>query len=124
MTIFEAITRLDNLKPNNYTDVDKARWLSELDGKIKAEIIDTHEGAEDVTYVPYDTDTDTTIVELLAPHPFDEMYLKWLEAKIDYYNAEYGRYNNSITAFDESYSAFERYYNRTHKPKSVKLKFF
>ena len=44
MTIIGAITRVDTVKPNTYSQMDKVKWLSELDGIIKAEIIDTHEG--------------------------------------------------------------------------------
>ena len=61
---------------------------------------------------------------LLIPAPHDDIYLKWLETKIDYYNAEYVKYNNSSTAFNNAYSAFERCYNRQHMPIQHKLKFF
>jgi hypothetical protein len=47
MTINEAITRLDSLKPNGYTLSDKIGWLSIVDGMIKNNIIDTHEGADE-----------------------------------------------------------------------------
>lgn len=46
MTINEAIQAVDSLKPNGYSELEKIGWLSELDGTIKAEIIDTHEGAD------------------------------------------------------------------------------
>ena len=52
------------------------------------------------------------------------VYIKWLESKIDYNNAEYGKYNNSSIAFNNAYSAFERYYNRQNMPIQQKLKFF
>lgn len=123
MTIIEAIGRTDVLKPNNYTELDKVRWLSELEWMIKTEIIDTHEGSEAVTFNGYDETTDTER-ELLISAPHDDVYLKWLESKIDYHNAEYGKYNNSSTAFNTAWSAFERCYNRLHKPVQTKLKFF
>ena len=123
MTIFEAITKINNLKPNGYSDGDKVAWLSELDGQIKTEIIDTHEGGENVTFAPYDEDTDTN-TELLVSAPYDDMYIKWLEAKIDYSNNEYARYNITSDAFNSVYAAFARYYNRHHMPIKTKLKFF
>ena len=61
---------------------------------------------------------------LIAKEPYDEMYIHWLESKIDYYNAEYAHYNNSVTTFGNMYSEFSRYYNRTHKPKTKKIKYF
>jgi hypothetical protein len=123
MTLIEAITRIDSLKPNTYPQTDKVRWLSILDGTIKKEIIDTHEGGKDIVFNGYDDNTPIT-TELLVPAPYDDIYLKWLENQIDIYNAEYGKFNNSAMAFNNAYSAFERYYNRQHKPIQRKLKFF
>lgn len=123
MTILEALTTIDSIKPNNYTPADKIRWLSELDGIVKAEIIDTHEGGENIAFEGYDENTDQEIV-LLVPAPYEDIYIKWLESKIDYTNAEYGKYNNSSTAYNTVYTAFEKYYNRHNMPIQTKMKFF
>jgi hypothetical protein len=123
MTLIEAINRIDTLKPNNYTQTDKVTWLSKIDGVVKTEIIDTHEGGEGVVFNGYDNNTPLETV-LLVPAPYDDLYIKWLESNIDYTNGEYQSYNNSVTAFNNLYSAFERYYNRQNMPKSTKLKFF
>ena len=123
MTIIEAINKIDTLKPNSYTQLDKIKWLSELDGTIKIEIIDTHEGGRDIIFEGYDDNTNIN-TKLLVSAPHEDIYIKWLESKIDYNNAEYGKYNNSSIAFNSAYSAFERYYNRHNMPKQTKLKFF
>lgn len=115
MTLMDAIYRIDILKPNSYSQEEKIKWLSALDGTIKAEIIDTHEGGEKVVFSGYDVNTALT-TELLVPHPYDELYIRWLETQIDYANGEYGKYNNSITMYNKAYSAYENYYNRTHLP--------
>lgn len=122
MTIIEAINRIDLLKPNNYTQEEKIGWLSTLDGIVKKEIIDTHEGSA-ASFNGYDVDTalDT---ELLVPAPYDDIYIKWLEAQIDYNNGDTNKYTNSMTMYNSAYSAFERYYNRTHMPIGRKFKFF
>lgn len=123
MTIEEAITRIDALKPNTYTQEEKIEWLSVVDGIVKRLVIDTHEGAEDVVFEGYTPDTPLD-TELIVGHPYDEMYIDWLEARIDYYNAEYIRYNNSITKYNDMYQAFANDYNRTHMPNGHKIKFF
>lgn len=123
MSIIEAINKIDTFKPNSYTQLDKIKWLSELDGIIKAEIIDTHEGGSDIPFEGYDEDTEISTI-LLVPAPHEDIYIKWLESKVDYNNAEYGKYNNSSVAFNNAYSAFERYYNRHNMPIKNKLKFF
>lgn len=123
MTIMELMNRIDSLKPNRYGEREKIKWLSTLDGRIKSEIFDTHEGAEGISYNGYTEETSLT-TELLAYAPYDEMYLYWLEAQIDYWNGEYAKYNNSIEMFNTAYSAFANHYNHTHKPKGDKFKFF
>ena len=122
MTIIEAINRIDALKPNNYSQDDKVGWLSKLDGIIRAEIIDTHEGAEDTVFNGYDSTTNLS-TELLVPAPHDELYVKWLEAQIDYANGEIGKYNNSMSMYNSFYGEFEKYYNRKHMPKGSKFKY-
>lgn len=123
MTIIEAISRIDALKPNNYSPEDKVAWLSLLDGSIKKEIIDTHEGGETITFNGYNEDTPMD-TELLIPSPYDDVYIKWLEAQIDYANSEYGRYNNSMVAYNSALTSFERFYNRNNMPKGNNIKFF
>lgn len=117
MKIVEAINKIDSLMHNTYGQEDKVAWLSELDSDVKRLIIDTHEGAEAVTFTGYDDSTDLQ-TELLIPSPFDSVYLRWLEAQIHYHNGEYDRYNNAIVMYNTAFDAFAAYYNRTHKPVS------
>ena len=123
MTIIEAINNIDSFKPNTYTQADKIKWLSTLDGIVKKEIIDTHEGTESVAFDGYEVDTALDTV-LLVPAPYDDIYLKWLEAQIDYTNGDTQKYENSMTMYNNTYSTFQRHYNRTHMPKSKSIKFF
>ena len=124
MKIIEAINRIDSLKHNTYDTQNKVTWLSRLDAMVKKHIIDTHEGGEDVNFTGYDDLTDLQKTELLVPEPYDEMYLKWMEAQIDYYNGEYERYNNAIEMFNTLYEDYQNHYNRTHMPKGKKMKYF
>ena len=123
MKIIEAINRIDSLKHNTYSNNEKLAWLSRLDSIVKRLIIDTHEDGEDITFTGYDDRTDME-TEMLVPAPFDEVYLKWLEAQIDYTNGEYDKYNNAILVYQAAYDAYANYYNRNHMPKGTKMKFF
>ena len=123
MTIMDALYRIDELKPNVYSQTEKIKWLSSLDGVIKKQIIDTHEGGENIEFSGYTEDSDLNTV-LLVSAPYDDIYLRWLEAQIDYTNGEYNKYNNSLVAYNDAYALFEKAYNRTHMPKGTKFKFF
>lgn len=121
MTLIECINRINILKPNTYSQEEKIKWLSNIDGIIKKEIIDTHEGGDGVVFNGYDEFTPLT-TELLVSAPYDDIYLRWLEAQIDYANGEYARYNNVVRAYNDAYSVYFRYYNRIHMPLGKKLK--
>lgn len=123
MTINEAITRLDSLKPNGYSIPEKIGWLSIVDGMIKNNIIDTHEGGEGVTFSEYNDETPLD-TELLVKAPYDELYISFLSSKVDYYNGEYAKYNNNIVRYNDTLVAYSNFYTRTHMPKGKKFKYF
>ena len=122
MKIIEAINQIDSLKHNTYSQDNKVSWLSRLDMMVHNHIIKTHDG--EATFTGYDGATKLHETELLVPEPYDEMYLRWMEAQIDYYNGEYEKYNNAIEMFNTSFNAYQNHYNRTHKPKGQKIKYF
>lgn len=142
MTIQKILDRVNQLKPNKQADETKIAWLSELDTLIHTEIILTHETphqrrtlmeiivevepenrAEAIAeaeeqeeqdafdgYTP-DTDRDTV---LLAPHPYDDVYMYYLFMQIDLQNQEIDKYNNNNALFQAAYRSLSAYWNRTH----------
>lgn len=122
MTIAEAISKVDALKPNTYSPEDKIEWLSTLDHRVKSQIIDAHVCKEHICFHGYDGIADQE-TDLLVPPPYDEMYLRWLEAMIDYHNSDDDRYNNAITLFNNAYEGYKKHYTRTHMPISKGSKF-
>lgn len=123
MTVIEAITRLNEMKPNGYGQEEKIGWLSELDGIIKSTVVDTHAGGEKVSFEGYDGSTPLDTV-LIVSSPYDSLYLDWMSAKIDFANGEFARYNNSMTRYNDTFLSFTREYNRTHMPIGVQIKYF
>lgn len=116
MTVREAITLVDRLKPNKYSDADKVNWLSEIDGLIVRELVDTHENSPiEGEFNGYADVSDETV--LIAQYPYDQLYRWYLSSQIDLANMEIDKYNNSKTLFNNAYLTFTDYYNRTHMPK-------
>lgn len=116
MTIMEAINRIDSLQFNTYTQNDKLDWLSRLDWSVKRHIIDLHEDPEILTFSGYNDNTDLN-TELLVPPPYDEVYLRWMEAQIHYHNGEYDKYNAAIIMYNTAFESYENYYKLSHMPK-------
>ena len=121
MKIIDAISRVDALYFNTFSMAEKIAWLSKADWMIKRHILDTHEGAEP-EFRGYSPETDLQ-TELLAPVPYDEMYIPWLQAQMELALKEVDNYNASIMIFNTEYEAFERYYNREHMPKQAGRRF-
>ena len=121
MTIHDAIAEVDSLKSNMFSEKEKIRWISRLEARIYQEIICTHqrnEGEEEISFTGYGEDDGEK--ELLVGQPHDELYLRWLEAQIDYHNMEYDSFNNSNAVFDAVFSSFRNAYNQSHMPKGTR----
>ena len=140
MTIKEAIDKTDNLNPNQYPEEIKVDWLSRLDHQIFTDIILTHEhhlppprriklesrdNPLDIDkskrppfpkpeFEPYSVDDMTH--QLLAPFPYDELYIAYLQMKIDEANKESIQYNNDAVLFNSYYENYEKHYNKEHMP--------
>lgn len=116
MTILEALEQVRELKPNQYSDEVLVGWLSELDGRLWQNVFCHYEdGHEAGCPMPYTAEDMERV--LLVPHPYTELYVTYLCAKVDYLNAEYERYNNGIILFNAQEQAFMDAYNRGHMPK-------
>lgn len=115
MTIAEAIDITDKLTPNAYEEVDKVRWLLEIDRLVYDDLISTHEGAENIEKPEYSADdiADT----LLVSEPYaEDIYVNFLQAKIAQQNGEDAKYNKAIIFYNDGYTRFAKAYNATHRP--------
>lgn len=142
MKIAEAVDRIRELKPNQFSDARILHWLSDLDRNIWHELIrhfenTAPEGATDndgnpITDLPEpgpyemvegDEGQDDTLPDetLLVPEPYSELYMHYLAAQMDYWKGEHSRYNNSIMLYAALYQAFTAEYTSTHTAKALKL---
>ena len=114
MTIRQAIDRLDARMANTFTNADKIAWLTTADSIINAKIMN----AGSCEYTEEDIDTF-----LLAPAPFDEMYIYYMEAMIHYYNGENDRYNATTIMYNKHFEDFAAWYVRTNNPTKKPVRF-
>lgn len=112
MTIREAIDRANGMEFNTCTDAEKIAWLSRLDERVALLVHNT--GSAGDPWYAEDTDKDT---KLMIPSPFDEIYIHWLVAQINYANGEIDKYNNAIALYNTEYEGYSDWYHRNNKPR-------
>lgn len=91
MTARDAIRWVDEKKHNVYATEDKLVWLTQAE-KMAQEL-------RLRCGLPPQARELEPETELSIPAPYDQLYLRWLEAQIDYTNQEYLRYNNAMAIF-------------------------
>ena len=123
MTLCQAIEGVDQLMHNTYAQEQKVAWLSRLDAMVKEQLVDTHEEPPEVIFTGYTDQTPMDTV-LLIPEPYEEAYLRWLEAQIHYHNGEYGKYNQALQQYRAVFSAYVNRYNATHLPLGQQFRYF
>ena len=115
MTINLAISNACALYPDAFPDSIKARWISELDGKISRETM--HQNG----FKPYDFPKDGDR-ELLVKAPYDNIYELYIIAMSQFHSGELGNYGASAAIFGRSYEEFRKNYIRNNMPPSTDIK--
>lgn len=118
MKICEAISQINSLKPNTYSDQQKIYWLNQLESMVKRLVIDTHEGGDQIAFDGFNENTSVE-TQLFMPSPFDMAYIYWLEAQIHYANEDIDMYNSAILMFNATFSEYKADYKRNHDTKGT-----
>lgn len=111
MIISDAIKEADRMKPNSFSTEDKLRWLERLEKRVRNEIL-LHYKTTVPEITPFTTDDLSR--ELQVPEPYDEMYVHWLCAQMDYYEREYDGFNASNAMFEAVFVSYRNWYNWNH----------
>lgn len=119
MKVRELLATLDRMRPNAYTDAEKLGFLNTIEGRIYKEIFEKAEGAEE-KFRPFSEGEEERM--LAIGMPYEDIYIYYLAAMIDFYNGDAGRYNDTIILFNQAWADYAAYYRRTHKPKQTNLR--
>lgn len=115
MTIRQCIDFVRNTKDIDLKDTILIKLISDLDLKIKDEIIIPRENTElNNDLEKYDTSTPTDTV-LLVPDQYSMLYVYWLYAQADYMTEELERYTNDMIMFNSIYDEFKKAYTRKYR---------
>lgn len=118
MTIAQAIARADAAIPNRMPHPEKLRHLSNLDGRIRREVIDRTADAPDTPFVPYEKrevdPAELLQTKLTVEEPYDDIYTHYLTAMIAHEEGEDLRYAECNAFFASLYAHFTVDYLRRH----------
>ncbi len=111
MTVSECVAMADKMRPNDLTAADKYRFVSEAEAKVQKEIM----LLRSPECVKYQAPSDAGI-ELLAPAPWDMLYVHYTVLMIDFTLEDYDKYNNDLAAFNEVYTAYMAHFAEKYRP--------
>ena len=115
MTINKAIANAAELYPDSISDEIKARWLSELDGKISRETMHKND------FIPYEFPKDGD-KSLLAAPPYDNIYELYIIAMSQFHNCELASYGATAAIFGRSFEEFRKNYIRNNMPPTFEIR--
>lgn len=91
-------------------------WLNEIEGQVLDQVVNKAHGF-DVEFAPFTEDNMER--ELAVPDRFQDVYVNYIRAKVDFMNQETERYNNDAAMFDASWKEYASWHIRNCMPKSA-----
>lgn len=107
MTIKTCMNLVDTVMPNALPEAVKLRFLGEVEGRVRVELL----GEEPNTMAVFDASTSAD-TELSAPHPYDQLYWLYVVAMMDYISGDLARYENTATLFNAAYQNYGKWLKR------------
>lgn len=107
MKLSEALEEVKKVKPNGFDDDTLTLFINKLEQNA-FETLRTP--LEQRKRYKWSEDADVTLV---IPPPYDNAYISWLKAQIDFNNEEHASYANNQAQFNIDYEEFEKWVIRT-----------
>lgn len=100
-TIQEVINKVDEIKPNAFTEEQKTDWITKVEGMIKTDILNLP--ASEIRSFEYPADAD---YELLAKVPHKDVYELYIIAMIDFMSNDTESYENDMNMFNSVFASY------------------
>lgn len=103
MTIKGLIDKVSEEKPNTFTDAKLLSFINEIEIEVAEQLCEEFD-----LYIAVD---DT---KLLAPAPYDRLYVSYVKAMVDYANEEYASYQLNQAQHVQDFTDFINWVVREH----------
>lgn len=108
MTIRDLLNKISKEKPNSFTDADLIALVNEVEAEVAEQLNLSEAPAYDDNHIDLD-------VSMLAPAPYDKLYVSYLKAQIDYATEEYDSYSNNQAQHVQDFQDFADWVVRTRQ---------
>lgn len=112
MKLLSAIERVMLEKPNAFSESQLVVFINECEAMVQEFL-----GVDFEERIEYDWSYDKE-EDLIAPSPYDAIYISFLKAKIDYVNEEYESYANNQAMHEDDMEKFKAWAIREDKPQN------
>jgi hypothetical protein len=109
MTVSQAISKADELRPNPVSTSTKVDYLNEINAQL----------SESMGVDMPDKLTQASTTELLMPYPYDQVYVFYLTAMIDNALEEFALFNNDMALYNQAVHEALAWWRRHHKKPSI-----
>lgn len=103
MTVATLLTKIDDEKPNSFEEDRKIAFITEIEAEV----------AEQLRVFAPVYSADDKDKKLLAPPPYDKLYVSYVKAMIDLANEELGSYANNAAQHTQDFRDFADWVVRT-----------
>lgn len=116
MTIRDLLNKIQKEKPSPFTEAELIAFVNEIEAEVAEQL-----GTEEVpSYEDNHDDLDET---LLAPAPYDRLYISYVKMQIDYSNEEYDSYQNNQAQHAQDFRDFTDWVVRERKAERTSMRF-
>jgi hypothetical protein len=114
MILSEIIARYDNERKNTEDKSVKQRWVEELERIVLDDVILTHQNEIENPDEYFDDWGDSK--ELLIPMQYADVYINYIDMKMQLKLNQLQKYNSASTLFNNAYLTYQQWYNRHNMP--------
>ena len=105
MTVYELIKKVQEEKPNTFSDEKVLSFINEIESEVSEQL--------GRTSPPVYTADSMRSSELLIGNPYDRLYVSYVKAQIDFANEEYASYENNAAQHVQDFRDFVDWVVRT-----------